>query len=373
MKKTKIFGWAMVLSLALGLSWLGVSHAQTFRSTVDKNTTINSSLYSTGKKVVVQGTINGDVFCAAQEVIINATVHGDVICAGQEVTIGGQVYGDIRAAAQTMTITAQVTHNATLLGRDVRVTPEAKINQDLTTASGTLRLQGIVGRDLIANGTKALLSNEVGRNVTFHGTDLSLLRGAQVGGDLSYTSPQAASIASTAEVAGDTKHHQPPQHKPNTFLGVNKLSWVLALMLILFSLVLVLLFPQRMHQLAGEATNHLGKSILVGLLASGLFPIAAVIAMITVVGIPIGVFLLLVWFLLMMLSGPITAYYLGSMILSKSKNPIAILLGGAVILALLYVLPVVGAIFIFVGYWIGSGAILLWLKHHSSKPLYKVK
>ncbi|HEX9153644.1 MAG TPA: polymer-forming cytoskeletal protein, partial [Candidatus Saccharimonadales bacterium] len=94
----KRFRWVigtLLLAVVPVLAWVSVADAQRFSTNVDQGQTVDSSLFSTGKEIEINGTINGDIFCAGQNIKINATVHGDVICAGQDVTIDGKIDGDV--------------------------------------------------------------------------------------------------------------------------------------------------------------------------------------------------------------------------------------------------------------------------------------
>jgi uncharacterized membrane protein len=100
--------------------------------------------------------------------------------------------------------------------------------------------------------------------------------------------------------------------------------------------------------------------------------VGAIALTISILGIPLAIILVIAATLIVMLSGPVAGYYLGRMMLTKSKNPVDIMLLGAAVLIVLYYLPIIGFLAGLLGLWLGSGAILLSLKHRLHKPKYKI-
>jgi hypothetical protein len=378
MKRSKIGLAAIGLAVVSAMSWGAVTHAQTFRQNVAEDQVVDSSLYSAGQNVDIRGTINGDVYCAGKHVVVDAIVHGDVLCAGQDVDISGHVDGSVRVGGQTVTIEAVVAHSLNVASGQFALAKTASVGQDATVAGSKSKLEGAIGRDLvIASGDTTTLENTVGRNVRFNGAAITLLGGTHVKGDFIYTSRQAADIGSNAQIDGRSKHQTPQARKERShfgsLFGFSAVFFLYMLVAALIaSLVLILLLPQTIHAVSGEAVRSLGKTLLVGFLAAIAAPVLIFGSMLTLIGIPLALGLLMAWVLIVLLSGPIAAYYLGSMVLSKSKNPVAIMTLGSVLLTVLYFVPIVGGFLMLVGYLLGVGAILLSLKHHLPKPKYKV-
>jgi cytoskeletal protein CcmA (bactofilin family) len=377
MKHLKVIVLALLFGATPVVAWAGLAHAQTFSANTDEHRTVNSTLYSAGHTVDVRGTVNGDVFCAGETVTVNATVHGDVICAGQDITIKGHVDGDVRVAGQTVHIGAQVQRNLTLFAQTFTLDSDAKVGQDALVNGGTSDVQGSVGRDMILNSSDGTVMNTVGRNLRFSGDDLHIRSGATVHGDVQYTSTHDADISSLAHISGSTHHTVPDQSRRHghrgMVVGFSLGFYLIALMLLgVTALVLVLLFPKPLHEVSGVIARSMGKTLLTGFLAGLAVPIAFFVLLFSLVGIPLAVILLLAWFLVLLLSGPVAAYYLGSMVLAKSKNSILMMMLGTFLLVTLYFVPVIGMLAMLVASWLGSGAILLMLKRRLPAPKYHV-
>ncbi|HJP96299.1 MAG TPA: polymer-forming cytoskeletal protein [Candidatus Saccharimonadales bacterium] len=371
MKHLKLVIAGVAVAALSALSWVGVARAQAFTQNVDAGKTVNGSVYSAGKQIRIAGVVDGDVYCAGQQVIISGTVKGDVICAAQTITISGKVEGSVRAAGQLVTLQNTVERSASIAASQITMEKKASIGRDATFAGGTLALDGTVKRDAVIASADTTLTGTIGRNLRFTGSTLQLQDRALVAGTLEYTSSNSATIASTAAVKGAVTHHMPKHQDRKVFdLG----SFIIALiMMTAFALTMALIFPQQIHRVSAIAANSLGKTLLAGLLATVVVPVGLVALSLTLVGIPLALFGLMAWILLVALSMPIAAYYLGSMVLSKAKNALAIMAVGVVLLVVLMYIPLVGWFAAFVAYFIGTGALVRQLKQRLPSPNYHVE
>jgi cytoskeletal protein CcmA (bactofilin family) len=359
----------------------GVAHAQSFRTgnstNVGVNEVIDSSLWAAGSNVDIAGQVNGDVFCAGQTVTVSGTVQGDVICAAQTLIISGTVQGSVRSVGQTVTISGNVLHNLTAAGQSFTLDESSKIGGDASIAANNIILNGKVGRDLIAGASTLTVNGGVGRNVDTRVTHLYLNHSAHIGGNLSYTSKNNVVISTGAVINGTTTKSLPkaqPSRHFGSFIGISLLFGLFFLLAgIVTSLVLVLLFPQAIHSTTNQAIKNPWKVLLVGFITTLIAPILIIAMMITVIGIPLALFVLGIWFLISVLGGIMSAYYLGRLLWSKQHNPIIIMLIGALILIIFSFIPIIGAIIGFIAVIMGIGMIVLEIKHRLPMPKYYVK
>lgn len=362
-----------ILSVLPLLGWMTIAHAQSFRSgnnvTVSSNQVVNNTLFAAGKTVDIAGTVNGDVFCAGQNVNVSATVHGDVICSGQDISITGRVLGDVRLAGQDVTIGGTVRDNASVAGQSFVIDSRGQIGQDLSAASGTVELNGLVGRDVAISATDLNLNNGVGRNVQASVNQLTLGSTAKVGGSITYSSHNTLHKANGAMVNGTITRHTPTAHHGHFFVG-----WLFAIYifvaLLVVALVLVLLFPRVFEHAALMANASKGRTLLVGFAASILMPILLAVIAMTLIGLPLALLAGLAWLLVVLLAGPFAAYLLGTWLIPRHRNPIIVMLLGASILFLLYLLPILGFLIWLVAAWFGIGMILRQLFFRVGRPHY---
>ena len=372
MKRLKWLMVAVFVVALSGLGWIGVAQAQSMTTHVAKHKTIDGSVYSAGKTVRIAGTVNGDVHCAGQEVYITGVVKGDVLCAGQIIKVTGTVEGSVRVAGQEVTLAGHIGHAASIAGDVVTLQKDAHIVQDATLAGNTVRVTGDVGRDATVTGNVLNVEGTVGRTLMYSGGRIDINKGASVLGGIVYQSGNSITIDDSATVKGEVERKKQESNQGG-FSFIHALTIFLAMML--FALALVLLWPKLIHSTSDIAVRSLGKTMLVGLVASLVVPVGIVVLAMSLVGLPLAILALLIGLTVAMLSWPVAAYYFGSMFMSKSKNPIAIMALGASVLLVVGVLPlpIITILAMIFAYFIGTGAILIKIRRSIPKPVYRVE
>ena len=372
MKRFRLMAVMAIMAL-VGLSAVPiVAHAQTnFRTgtsaSVAKDEAVDATAYLAGATVTVAGDVRGDLYCAGQNVDITGTVEGDVICAGQTINISGNVLGNVRVAGQTVTLSGPVARSVTAFGQSLTLTGNAVVNGDVTAFASSLELGGKVGRDATLGGQNVTIDGTIGRNTTATDMLLTLGSAAHLGGTLDYTSKNDVQMTTGAVVAGPTQHHLPPAHEQRAQNGFVARFWGVAYWFgafLLFGLVLLGFAPRRYRMTSEVMVKQGGWALLAGIVSLVMVPIIAVILMVTVIGIPLGITLIMLWLISMMASFVYSAYTIGEFIAVQASwklkwpNAIALLLG-LVILALLMLIPVVGGLCGFLALVWGLGGIVL--------------
>ena len=357
--------------VVVGLGWTVTAHAQSnFRTgddvTVGEGQVVDQTLFAYGRTIDVAGTVNGDIFCAGQNVTITGTVTGDVICAGQTVHVAGDVGGNVRVAGQNVTIAGTIARNLTVGGQSVVLDDSGHVHGDAEVGGQSVTLNGAIDRDLAAGATALTLSGIVARDVTATTADLTLGGNARIGGDLTYTSMNTLTRASGSHVGGTIARHNPPADHGNGMWSGAVIGggFMMALYtfaaFLLIALALILLFPGFIHAATEVAVAAPWKTLLVGFLASIIVPVVILALMFTAIGVPLALLALLTWVVVVCVSVPFAAYYLGSLLLSKStNNPIWMMLLGAAIILILFMIPIIGFLTWLVAMWFGLGIILL--------------
>lgn len=373
--KKKLISALLIIMLPL-IAWAGLASAQTTRSgnnaTVGKDEVIDSTLWASGRNIDIAGTVNGDVFCGGQTVTISGTVHGDIICGAQTLNISGTIDGDVRAAAQTINISGSINRNLSAAGQTVTLEGQGKVGIDASLAAQDSAVNGVIGRDLALASQTASISGSIGRNIDGRTDNLTLSGSTKVGGAINYTSNNEASISQGAQILGKVARSEPPQKATNPS-KTSGFKFFGGLAMLITALLLVLLFPRTFHRVTQRGVDSFGKSLLVGLVASIMVPVMIILAMISIVAIPLALLAIVAWILIVALSGAFAAYYTGRLVWRGQTNALLIMLTGAVVLLFIRVIPVVGFFVTLVAVWVGIGMILLQLKKHAPKPSYDVK
>jgi len=249
----------------------------------------------------------------------------------------------------------------------------------LTLGTTDATLNGPVGRDIAAGGNSLTISSDVGRNVTARLNKLILASGAHIKGNVEVTSTSDIQKDNGATVDGKTTHNLPSPSKPSSrathaLLFGFGIAWFIYwfLAMLFTAMALVLLFPRLFQITTDRAMPRPWKALLTGFLANLALPFVLLLLAFTIIGIPLALFFGLLWIVTLIMSGPVFGYYLGRLILRDSRQPLLIMLVGAVVLLVLYFIPIIGLITIAAAVWTGTGMLLLEAFSRTPKPVYTI-
>ncbi len=262
-----------------------------------------------------------------------ATDH--VVITGGVVVPAGQTAGDV-----------------VVLDGTVRI--DGRATGDVVSVSGPVRVTGRVDGDLIAVSDRAFLgpSARVGGDLRYGDESPVIARGARVGGKIS-----DEGWADAASGWG----------------WVSWFAWWLAVSVstLIVGALLVWLAPAALYASERAVRERLGATVGWGVVIAIGVPLLAILALITLVGIPFGVALLLAAIPVLLVAYATTAWIVGRRVLrNRSASPWAALLAGWGILRVLALIPVAGALVGLAATVVGIGAlaVALWRARRSGAP-----
>jgi hypothetical protein len=240
---------------------------------------------------------------------------------------------------------------------------------DIAIANGPVTMRGRTTGDLIALHGTVLINGPVhGDVVVLSKNGLHFGPRARIGGDLTYrgTLPPRAS----AIVGG--KIHKANLNKAGDAFGFVTAAavWIAAtISTLIFGLLLLWLAPRAADAAFEVARGAVGPAIGWGI---GLFiglPVIALIALITLVGIPFGIGLLLGLFPIYALGYATSGWLLGRRLVKPPRGrPIAFLAGWA-ILRVAAIVPVLGALVWLAATVFGLGVLIVTLWQARAQPV----
>ncbi len=332
--------------------------------TVRENQVIRDDLYSAGETVTVSGTVEGDVVAAGGEVLITGRVTGSVWAAGATVRITGEVGGSLRTAASEITVDGRVGGDVIVFAGTVELTEGAAVGRDLATAASEITIEGNVGRNVWFSTDQTTVNGRVGGDI--RGSANSAFRlgpAARVTGDVRYSGSQELDRADGAAVGGTIDFTRQTEQREDSFTERlnGQVYWFLASLLLLLG---ILLYARRGAIRAGELIRQRpGMSLLAGIAFLLVVPFVAGILLISVVGIPLSLFTLFGYALVLYTAKIFVALTVGLAVIRKASGAFWPTLGAGILgLALYYVLailPVVGPIVTIATLLTGTGAQLL--------------
>ena len=279
--------------------------------TVEEGQTVSEVSTPVGN-VTVEGNVEGDVKSGMGNVLVNGEVEGDIKAGSGDVEVNGPVGGEIDAGFGNVRINARVEGDVNV-GRGDLELEEGAMVEDVSLGSGEIR-----GNTEAVQGTLA--------------TDMS---------------PKM-------------------DHESDWFVIHDVVGWAFATAAFVALRVLAaVLAPGPLLAAARRAEASPGWSLLIGVGSVPAFLVFAVVLAVSIVGIPLLLLLAPAYLALLFLGALVAAYFVGRRVVFatgryRGGNALAAM-AGALILAVAYLIPVLGALLIYGLALLGAGASVLAL------------
>jgi anti-sigma factor RsiW len=321
--------------------------------------TVNDDLFLTADFAHIDGTVNGDVFAFVQDMTITGHVTGDVIVVGRNLRISGVVDGNVRSYGQFLVITGSVGKNMMAAGEEFELDPNAKIGGTATIGGKDAVIGGDVGRTIMVGTDRTTINGSVGGGAMLSGNVLIIGSRARIGGPVHFRGKEEPRVEEGAQLASPVtfeKHTRTPDYQKPRYYVHQALSWGAAFV---FGLLLVLVMPGFFSTVEEEIRNW--RSLL-GLLILVCVPLTAILLCITLVGIPIGIAVLLLWLICLYATQVFVGAAIGRILLGHGEG-FGPVLGrmalGLLILRVVWMVPILGGwVHFLVVIW-GLGAVTL--------------
>ena len=363
----------LILAILAASSWWSRAQqaAHPHSRAADPSALITDDVVTAGETVQVDADVRGDVAAAGADVSIGGPIQGYVMGAGRHVRIGGPVGNDVWAAGETVEIDNTVGNNAMVAGRLVRLRSGAMVGEDARLAGSEVVVEGRVRRDLRIGADQARIRGAVGGTVHARAERVRVEPGAVIGGDLIVVSPRPPEVSPGAQVSGEVRHEEPPR---SSSWAAWPVAWAAVFgALLVLGLAATFVAPARARQVSDMLRLRPGRSLVIGLLALVLIPLAIVALAVTVVGIPLAAVMVALYVLFLLLSGVFVSDGVGGWLLDRAHrvnaSPWARVMLGALVVSLAISAPMVGWVLALAVIVAGTGALLL--DQRDSTKMYK--
>ena len=331
---------------------------------------VGENRLSAGDEVTMDEYVPGNVYLAAGRVHLDDRIGGSAFVTGGEVDVTGSIGHNLFAAGGDLSIEGEVEGDVHAAGGKLRVQRGAQLRGDATLAGGSIDVEGDVGGDLQTYGESIYINSVIGGDLRLAGEDIRIGPDTRVSGRLEYKSGGKFAIDPKAQVEQGVKqldaddhdwlwkgHHGPSRGSHRMFsIGVLVLGTLLILGLPAFSREAASAIRREWLQSAG-----VGCVMLIGV------PLAAVIFMITIIGIPLALMMVFGYVVLLMLGYVIAAIFVGDFALERLGGErvksngwrVLFLLLALVLLSIVRQLPLVGGLAVALLFVAGIGAFTM--------------
>ena len=397
-----------------------IAGAQEYVREIVKTGIVNDDLFISGEDVGVRADVKGDVVAMGEELTIAATVGGDIIAmaghmnldsivAGGVFAMGGRLFGDGEIArdasmfAGSMSWSGRTKGPLLLAGGSVRMLGEAA--GPVKILAGKVRQEGAIQGDLLVAGGKVVfteastvdgkvwvtggkteidgairgelriaahsveISGRIDGDVYIDGVEIEIDDGAVISGSLHYRSDREAEIASGATIAGDvefTRSEAPRRMVGFAFAFAGMVALATVGGLILLGAVLLLACPTLFDRVSRNIGERFWASLGIG--AAVVFAGPAVIALLVslVIGIPLAIFIGALYVMALLMGILASGTVVGTRVLRAfgRRNGtsywarLGVLALGTFLLAVVALIPFIGALVVLAAVVVGAGAML---------------
>jgi cytoskeletal protein CcmA (bactofilin family) len=219
---------------------------------------------------------------------------------------------------------------------------------------GDTTIAGEVTGDVIVLSGDVLVSGRIDGDLFTAGGEARLLPSAEVTGDVGY-GDEHPRVALDARVHGDvSKQDWPDVGGVVSGIGEFVIWLAVTLSLLVFGALLLLIAPRAADALEARSRQRLGPTIAIGIAIAIVLPVAAFIAAITLVGLPLAIGLGLLMAPLGTTAYLVSAYALGRRMVEPPRRRMLAFLAGLGALRVAAYVPILGTV-------VGIAALLFGL------------
>ena len=349
----------------------------------------NDDCYLAGQTINVEAMINGDAVIAGGKISIRDSIKQDLVVAGGEIIVNGYVADDIRATGGFLSINADVGDDVVIAGGSTHLAKNAKVEGNFISFSGTAQINGEVMGKVMATGGELFINGKVNNGMELSGGEISvngevfgptkivaeaidLGENAKFHGNVVYWSKDGEVDFKNAMADGRAVFDTTlaPEYTEISWRGLGIAAYGFWVFYVLSAFLVLLLLNWSFKNVFSKASQNLKKNWLKGL-GTGLIyvfglPLLIIVTFVTIIGIPVGLFLF-AFYLFSVVFGHLVVSLLLAHYLSQNNDRnwnfwtlTSIALVIAIVLRLLTFVPFFGGLFSIAVIAIGYG--LLWIE-----------
>lgn len=391
-----------VFTLLLLLSTVSLTFASHFKGSDEINiaTPLDENAYLAAGNINISAAIDGDLLCAGGNITISETIHDDAMIAGGDIAITGAILGDLRVGGGNVRITNRVGGDLIVASGNVTIGEAAIIEGDLILTGGDVVFAGRVEGNIKATsgnlifdgiaegnaelkcgqielngelqGDAVLVANKIdlGLNPALHGQVRYWTRGGEM--DFGSTLKDGAELVYDSSLAHNFNNNY--DGGGSRFFSAGFWVWsVLSASLIM--LLLYLLFKRFLHKVGRNIMDETLNKSLLGVVYFIGVPVLVIALFITVIGIPAGLFVMILYIFTLIFAKALTAV-VGAFVLNHYLNqewtgPIILLvaIGLYIGLALLGAIPFIGNLLVAIAAFVAFGAVIWHFRRPKEQEL----
>ena len=305
--------------------------------------------------VTLTNPFNTTTFVAGNNVEMNSEVDGANFVAGNNVKVSS-VQDYLFTAGNNVVVDGVSSKDAFIVGNKVEI--KSSMTRDLYVAGTDIVINSTMTRNIYAGGDRIVINAYIDGDLKVASENITVGEETVITGKLLYpktakiTIDKAAQVNMTETYEGD---YEEVEVTPTDIVSGFIISYVGLLIVAFILLAINKKFFKAIEKTERNAASVV-KTMAIGFGTLILVPIAAIFALVTVVGIPLTIIALLLYGICIYLSAIPTAYFVGGWIMKDNKpNEYLLLALSLLALSILKVIPGIGGLIGFASLIFGLG------------------
>lgn len=355
MKKT-IF--LIIMIILMSTSVLAMDSQITVDNNIDLQQLQLGNKYLVGDRILVNTDVTGDLFGMGSYLLINGTISEDLNIMGSKIDLLGTIGGDSRIIGSEIFVDGVIFKEALLIGQMIVLEKNTKIGNDAYLMGNVIKVNGEFSKDVFIEGENVYFNGLVNGDLKLKASSLELGPDTLIVGNLKITDNlEFNKTLVTGKITKITQEEWNSQEKESQ---PSFLDYVIGFVMILILGLAFILIPKEYSKsvrvTSGQRPFH---SFIIGLITIVVIPLVIFVLLMTVVGMPLGILLGLIYIGLLILAIPVGASFLGGLILGifRLSSKYSKIVLGSIIFVALTLVPIAGSIIILISGIIGFGAM----------------
>ncbi len=380
MKKSTV-ALVLLFLLACGARAPALDFQRTDRFDLPRGRTASNELWLAADTVQFAGTANRGLFLQSREAHLTGAFHRDVWALADSITFSGAARQSVRLAARReVQVEGRVDAGLEIVADTIRLGATAAVGEEalLFAPGGSISTEADIGQKLVAIGNRVTVQGRIGGDCRIGGEEIVIMPGTEIQGNLIYTAPKELILDNQVKLHGQLIR-QPTIAWPIAPLQVTPrqallLQVALLLAALLAGLPFLAVFPRFTARSVMNLQQQPHKCLLAGAIMFALLLMLGGLALVTWIGIPLGVLLLVSFGMLLYLAKVPVALMVGSRLMRGRPAPspraaLPVLAFGLVVLYAAAALPMVGWVVWLLIVFYGMGAFALAILAGEREPL----
>lgn len=330
MKKIIVrYGLMLFALFVIGLIMPRQAHAVEFLQqkeyVLSTNQLLTEELWLLSDTAILEGDAQDALFVIAETISFSGVADDDLWCLGETIDFTGTVESHARiAAVRSLRISGKIGRNLMAGANTISLEKEASVNGSALLAGENVILAGFIGGKATVFATHATIGGKINGPLRIYAEDIVVLPGTEINGDLTYTSRKELVLDNKVALRGQlvrdvvaTQETKEPAASWSSRLFYQIYFFIAALIV---GLIWLACFAPFTNDVVLRLRASGWRCALAGIVTLCFLPMFSGLLLLTIIGIPLSILLILTLTILLYVAKFTVAQQLGFFILRRTPE-----------------------------------------------------